>query len=118
MSRKRFLITTLVLVVLAGLVYVQVRTVRTVEWHRFWAATQNTHKFYLVAGIALVYVDYFLRALRWKIMLRPVCPEARSGDLVAPTMIGFTGLALLGRPGEFIRPYLIARKQSLNMSSQ
>ncbi len=67
------------------------------------------NKFYLVAGVALVYVDYFLRAVRWKILLRPVC-EARSADLVAPTMIGFTGLALLGRPGEFIRPYLIARK--------
>ena len=118
MSRKRFLITTLVLIVLAGLVYLQVRTWKRFDWHRFWVATQNTHKFYLVAGIALVYVDYFLRAVRWKIMLRPVSPEARSADLVAPTMIGFTGLALLGRPGEFIRPYLIARKQSLNMSSQ
>lgn len=118
MNRKRFLITTLVLVVLAGLVYLQVRTWKKFDWHRFWAATHNTHKFYLVAGIALVYVDYFLRAVRWKIMLRPVSPEARSGDLVAPTMIGFTGLALLGRPGEFIRPYLIARKQGLSMSSQ
>src|SRR5262249_21216451 len=77
----------------------------------------NTNKFYLVAGVALVYADYFLRAVRWKILLRPVCPEAKSADLVAPTVIGFTGLALLGRPGEFIRPYLIARKQNLNMSS-
>jgi glycosyltransferase 2 family protein len=117
MNKKRFLITALVLVVLAALVYLQVRTWKKFDWHRFWMATQNTHKFYLVAGIALVYVDYFLRAVRWKILLRPVC-QARSADLVAPTMIGFAGLALLGRPGEFIRPYLIARKQSLSMSSQ
>jgi hypothetical protein len=33
-------------------------------------------------------------------------------------MIGFTGLALFGRPGELIRPYLIARKVGLTMSSQ
>ncbi len=117
MSKKRFLITALVLLVLAALVYLQVRTWKRFDWHRFLMATQNTHKFYLVAGIALVYVDYFLRAVRWKIMLRPVC-QARSADLVAPTMIGFAGLALLGRPGEFIRPYLIARKLNLSMSSQ
>jgi len=117
MSKKRFLITALVLAVLAALVYLQVRTWKRFDWHRFWMATQNTHKFYLVAGIALVYVDYFLRAVRWKILLRPVC-KARSADLVAPTMIGFAGLALLGRPGEFIRPYLIARKVNLTMSSQ
>jgi uncharacterized protein (TIRG00374 family) len=117
MSKKRFLITALVLLVLAALVYLQVRTWKRFDWHRFWMATHNTHKFYLVAGIALVYVDYFLRAVRWKILLRPVC-QARSSDLVAPTVIGFAGLALLGRPGEFIRPYLIARKENLTMASQ
>ncbi len=117
MSKKRFLITALVLVVLASLVYLQVRAWKKFDWHRFWVATHNTNKFYLVAGVALVYADYILRALRWKIMLRPVC-ETKTADLVAPTMIGFTGLALLGRPGEFIRPYLIARKTNLSMSSQ
>ncbi len=117
MSKKRFLITALVLVVLAALVYLQVRTWKKFDWHRFWVATHNTNKFYLVAGVALVYADYILRAVRWKILLRPVC-EAKTADLVAPTMIGFTGLALLGRPGEFIRPFLIARKENLSMSSQ
>lgn len=117
MSKKRFLITTLVLVVLAALVYLQVRTWKRFDWHRFWVATHNTNKFYLVAGVALVYADYIFRAVRWKILLRPVC-EAKTSDLVAPTMIGFTGLALLGRPGEFIRPYLIARKVNLSMASQ
>lgn len=118
MSKKRYLITALVLLVLSTLVYLQVRTWKRFDWHRFWAATENTNRFYLVAGVALVYVDYFLRAVRWKILLRPVSPEAKSADLVAPTMIGFTGLALLGRPGEFIRPYLISRKLNLSMSSQ
>jgi glycosyltransferase 2 family protein len=117
MSKKRFLITTLVLVVLGALVYLQVRTWKRFDWHRFWVATHNTNKFYLVAGVALVYADYILRAVRWKILLQPVC-EAKTSDLVAPTVIGFAGLALLGRPGEFIRPYLIARKQNLTMASQ
>ena len=117
MNKKRFVITVLVLGVLVFLVYLQVRTWRKFDWHHFWMATGNTNKFDILAGIALVWVDYFLRALRWKIMLRPVC-EARTADLVAPTIIGFTGLALLGRPGEFIRPYLISRKVNLPVASQ
>ena len=48
----------------------------------------------------------------------PGVSEAKTADLVAPTMIGFAGLALLGRPGEFIRPYLISRKVNLSMASQ
>jgi uncharacterized protein (TIRG00374 family) len=117
MSKKRFVITALVLVVLSALVYLQIRTWKKFDWHRFWVATHNTNKFFLVAGVALVYADYILRAVRWKILLRPVC-DAKTSDLVAPTVIGFAGLALLGRPGEFIRPYLIARKVNLSMSSQ
>ena len=112
------MITAVVLLVLSTLVYLQVRTWKKFDWHRFWVATENTQRFYLVAGVALIYVDYLLRAVRWKVLLRPVNPEARTADLVAPTMIGFSGLALLGRPGEFIRPYLISRKLNLSMSSQ
>ena len=44
--------------------------------------------------------------------------NASSIRLIAPTIIGFTGLALLGRPGELIRPYLIARRENLSFSSQ
>ena len=117
MNKKRFFITVLVLGVLGVLVYMQVRTWRRFDWHRFWMATGDTNKFDLLAGVALVWVDYFLRAMRWKIMLRPVC-EAKTAELVAPTVIGFTGLALLGRPGEFIRPYLISRKLNLPVASQ
>jgi len=59
-----------------------------------------------------------VRAFRWKIFLKPVRPEASAWSLVAPTIIGFTGLAVLGRPGELIRPYLIARRHDLSVSSQ
>jgi glycosyltransferase 2 family protein len=117
MKNKRFLITAAVVAILAGLIYLQVRTWRKFDWHRFWAATGHTHKVLLIGGVALIYADYVLRAIRWKILLEPVC-ETKASRLVAPTMIGFTGLALLGRPGEFIRPYLIARKENLKMSSQ
>ncbi|HEU5415214.1 MAG TPA: lysylphosphatidylglycerol synthase transmembrane domain-containing protein [Candidatus Angelobacter sp.] len=116
-NKKRVLVTAAVLVILAGLIYLQVRTWRKFDWQRFWAATGETNKVWLAGGIALIYADYFLRAWRWRILLEPVC-ETRVSRLIAPTMIGFTGLALFGRPGEFIRPYLIARKENLNISSQ
>jgi len=117
MNKKKLLITALVLAALAALVYFQVRTWRKFDWHRFWLATGHTQKAYLLLGVALVYLDYFLRAVRWKILLRPV-KNVKAMRLLPSTMIGFTGLALLGRPGEFIRPYLIARKENLSMASQ
>src|SRR5262245_56872454 len=100
MNKRRFFISAIVLVLLAGLVYLQVRTWRKFDWEKFWLATKGTNTAYLLTGVGLIYADYFLRALRWKILLRPVC-NSKTLRLLPPTMIGFTGLALLGRPGEF-----------------
>ena len=39
-------------------------------------------------------------------------------NLLSATMIGFTAITLFGRPGEFVRPYLIARKEQVPVTSQ
>ena len=39
-------------------------------------------------------------------------------SLIAPQFVGFAGLALLGRPGELVRPYLIAMKTNESFHSQ
>jgi uncharacterized protein (TIRG00374 family) len=59
-----------------------------------------------------------MRAVRWKILLQPARPKTTVMELISPTLVGFAGLALLGRAGEFIRPYLIARRTGLPFSSQ
>jgi len=58
-----------------------------------------------------------LRAWRWKILIAPLC-RTTVAHLLGPTFVGFTAIALLGRPGEFARPYLIARKENLPVASQ
>ena len=103
---------------MAVLVYFQFRTWRNFDWELFLSQTDNINKLHIIHGIALIYVAYFMRAIRWKIFLRPIRPHASSMRLLSPTLIGFTGLALLGRPGELIRPYLIARGEKLPFSSQ
>ena len=40
------------------------------------------------------------------------------GTLVSYTLIGFTAVVLTGRPGEFVRPYLIAKKAKVPISTQ
>jgi len=118
MDRKRLLVTSAVLIVFAVLVYFQFRTWRNFDWALFLSQTHRVDKLHIFHGIVLIYVAYLLRALRWKIFLRPVRPKASTMGMVSPTLVGFAGLALLGRPGELIRPYLIARRENLPFSSQ
>jgi hypothetical protein len=118
MDKKRIAITGVIFAVLVALVYFQFRTWKTFDWATFWKETHQINKWHLLHGILLIYLAYIMRAIRWKVFLRPVRPDVSTLALVPPTIIGFTGLALLGRPGEFIRPYLIARRTSLPVSSQ
>jgi len=118
MDKKRILASVVVFLILAVLIYLQYRHWRTFDWGTFWGQIHHIKKIHVLHGIALVYSAYVLRALRWKIFLRPVRPKVTALSLVSPMMIGFTGLALLGRAGEFIRPYLVARRTDLSFSSQ
>jgi uncharacterized protein (TIRG00374 family) len=118
MDRKRILASVAVFLILAVLVYLQYRHWRSFDWSTFWSQTHRINPWHVLHAIALIYLGYFMRAIRWKIFLQPVRPKTGVIELVSPTLIGFTGLALLGRAGEFIRPYLIARRTDLSFSSQ
>jgi hypothetical protein len=51
-------------------------------------------------------------------MISPIRPHAGFLNLLKATMIGFTAVCLFGRPGELVRPYLIALRERLPVSSQ
>jgi glycosyltransferase 2 family protein len=118
MSKKQIGVYGLVLAVLAVLVYLQFRTWKNFDWATFWDQGRHLSLLHILRAVGLIYFTYILRALRWKIFLRPVRPQASLAGTIPPTVIGFTGLALLGRAGELVRPYLIARREGLSFSSQ
>lgn len=117
MNRTRILLTLAVAAVLAVLVYLQFRAWKEFDWGLMFVQLRRADPLRLLVAVALVYAVYFLRALRWSILLRPV-RDVPARRLVSPTLIGFTALALLGRPGELIRPYLVARREGLTLFSQ
>ena len=118
MDKKRILTLVAVFLILAVLFYLQYRHFRAFDWGTFWSQIHRINKIHVLHGIALIYIAYGMRAVRWKIFLRPSRPKTTVFELISPTLVGFAGLALLGRAGEFIRPYLIARRTDLPFSSQ
>lgn len=117
MNKKQILITLVVVAALGALAYLQFRSWRHFDWHIFFARTAEADKLKLLGGVGFIYVGYLFRAWRWKMFLRPT-KDVSAGSLLSPMLIGFTGLAVLGRPGDLIRPYLIARKTELPFTSQ
>ena len=56
--------------------------------------------------------------MRWAVFLKPLKPHPSMRNLLSATVVGFTAITLFGRPGEFVRPYLIARKEQVPVTSQ
>src|SRR5215472_2147135 len=117
MNQKRIFGTGILVVVLGLLIYLQVHTWKKFDWTTFWSRTDHVNFAYVLLAVVIVYFLYVLRAVRWRIFLKPL-HKTTTARLLAPQFIGFAGLALLGRPGEMIRPYLVARQEKLTFSSQ
>ncbi|HWR16294.1 MAG TPA: lysylphosphatidylglycerol synthase transmembrane domain-containing protein [Terriglobales bacterium] len=119
MKRKKQAIAVIVAAaILAALVYLQFRQWQQFDWRAFKAGTSGINWWLVLWGVLMVHVADFLRALRWKVFLRPSRPKVPWTSLIAPQFVGFAGLAILGRPGELIRPYLIAKRADTPVTAQ
>lgn len=103
--------------VLAILIYVQFRVWGSFDWRTFLAQTRRARIWPFVKAVTLIYISYIVLIARWKVFLRPL-RRSSLASLFAPTVVGFTGIVLLGRPGELIRPYLLARSEEVSFASQ
>jgi len=117
MKKKQIISLVVVAAILGALVYFQFRSWRTFDWAKFRQYTGGVSLWHIGAGVALIYLAYVLRAIRWAIFLKPTAPTSFR-RLIGPQIIGFAALGLFGRAGEFARPYLIARKEKLTFTSQ
>lgn len=91
---------------------------RGFDWKAFRATLLALKWWWLAAASGSVIAGYYGRALRWRVLMRPVKAEPSLWNLFSATVIGFSAITVLGRPGEFVRPYLIAAKEKVSTSSQ
>lgn len=88
------------------------------DWGKFVQSFANLDWWWLSASLLFSCATYVGRALRWAVLIRPQKPHPSLWNLFTATVIGFTALVLFGRPGEMVRPYVIALKEKLSFSSQ
>jgi glycosyltransferase 2 family protein len=87
-------------------------------WTRFAGVLRAVDLRWLAWANLLILFAFLIRALRWKVMIRPLAPQATLLQMTSATFVGFTAMILFGRAGEPVRPYLIARKYGLAFSTQ
>lgn len=91
---------------------------RDFEWSAFAAGFRQLRWGWLLAASCCVFSAYVLRVIRWMRLMGPIERNVRFTDIFSATVIGFGAVALLGRPGEFVRPYLVARRAGVPVAGQ
>jgi uncharacterized protein (TIRG00374 family) len=91
---------------------------RGFDWHLVAASIVQLRWKWLLLSLIPIFGTYYGRALRWAVFLKPIKPHPSIRNLLSATVIGFTAITFFGRPGEFVRPYLIAKKEGVPVPSQ
>jgi hypothetical protein len=71
----------------------------------------------IAVSAACIYSAYFFRSVRWAQLLKHN-KSVGPFSLLGTQVIGFTAVALIGRVADPVRPYLVAKKTGLPLSSQ
>jgi glycosyltransferase 2 family protein len=111
---KKSLRTLIILALSVGLL---VLFLRGANLNVVWTEMRNANLWLITLSAVVTVVTMALRALRWQYLLAPIghthfIPAFRT------TIIGFAASAVLpARAGEVIRPYLLARHESLSATA-
>ncbi|MCA9834935.1 MAG: flippase-like domain-containing protein [Thermomicrobiales bacterium] len=78
----------------------------------------RTNLWWLIPALALYMLGVYLRAIRWRILLRPVAPNATSNQLFPIVAIGFMANNVLPlRAGEIVRSVVVGRELNVSKTS-
>ena len=92
-------------------------SLRGVDLPSLWDALVHADYWLLVPACAVTLAAFYVRAVRWGVLLRAVKPIG-PGSLYSATMIGYAANNLLpARLGEFVRAWAIGRQERISRSA-
>lgn len=90
---------------------------RKIEFAKLVAAFREMDYRFLWGALASTFVSFYLRAVRWRILLMPL-KRTTLANLFPATIIGYMANNILpARLGEFVRAYVLAVKEGLDPSA-
>jgi glycosyltransferase 2 family protein len=116
LKKRQWIVGLVVLAALLGLVLWGRHRIHF-DFRAFWSQFVQADGRRIAIALACIYIGYVIRSVRWALLLRhhqrvPVL------SLTGTQVIGFTGVALIGRVADLVRPYLVSRRTGLPVTSQ
>lgn len=113
MNRKLLVVLALVVI---GLIVAYRLHAWEFDWGSFIASFRDVQVGWLAASVIATFATYWLRAVRWQALLGPL-KGISVNALLAATLIGFSAIYVVGRPGEVVRPVWLTRREQVPFSA-
>jgi uncharacterized protein (TIRG00374 family) len=111
---KKILKLLFVLIILLACGYY---VVRDIDFEKLWQILVNADYLWVVLSIPVMLISHWVRAYRWKTMLEPIVKGSKTWDLFSAVMVGYAANNVISRGGEFLRPYVYAKRAKVSFSS-
>ena len=98
------------IIALVALYYI----LREVSLDELIRSFRNIRFGYFLPAVVLLFLSYWARAYRWKALLLPF-KKVSVNEVYFTMMTGFLGNVLPLRAGDFIRAYILSRKQGISV---
>jgi uncharacterized protein (TIRG00374 family) len=88
-----------------------------VDFDEMMIGFTQANPWYIALAALLALLSYWVRVIRWMLILRPVAKVRHSSALLA-TAVGYTAITLLpARMGDIIRPVILAKRDHFPVSA-
>ena len=92
-------------------------TFKGIEVDKLINILTNIDYLYALLPVPIVLASHYMRAWRWKTFLKPIKEISSTWSLFSAVMILYAVNTVIPRGGEFLRPYIVAKKEKISYSS-
>jgi uncharacterized protein (TIRG00374 family) len=72
---------------------------------------------YCLLSVPVAILSHWIRAVRWKLYIEPIKKNVSTYNLFSAVMVGYAVNNFTPRGGEFVRPYVLARREKCSKTS-
>lgn len=84
---------------------------------KLWESIRTANYLWVVLSLPIIVLSHYVRALRWRTILKPIMNPGSTINLFSAVMVGYFFNSIYPRLGEFIRPFVYAKRENVSKSS-
>ncbi len=105
-------------VIVAAVVFGSIYSVvKDIDFLKLWSILRNANYLWVLLSLPIILLSHWIRAVRWKILLKPVLEAKSIWNLFSAVMVGYAVNNVVPRGGEFVRPFVYARRENVSKTA-